>query len=158
MNVNSLLPKIDGIRYAAARANAVGIWISESKLEETILQSGIQISNYKFLRCNRNRNGGGVTCYIRSDIGYLQKHFFPKEIENNFAEILLNKAKPLKGHVPPNQSNFLEIINANSDNSKSNISTNFNTKTKSLRGKYLNTEFFLVRIFLSSDWIWRFTP
>ena len=116
MNVNSLLPKIDGIRYAAARANAVGIWISESKLEETILQSGIQISNYELLRCDRNRNGGGVACYIRSDIGSLQKRFFPREIKYIFVEILLPKTKPLIIGIiyrPPNQSNFLEIINTN---------------------------------------------
>ena len=89
MNVNSLLPKIDEIRYIAARTNAAVIGISESKLDETILQSEIQISNYELLRCDRNRNGGGVACYIRSDIGYLQKHFFPKKIQNIFVEILL---------------------------------------------------------------------
>ena len=78
MNVNNL-PKIDNSRYIAAR----------TKLDETILQSGIQISNYELLRYDRNRNVGGVTCYIRSDIGYQQKHFLPKEIENIFVEILL---------------------------------------------------------------------
>ena len=117
MNVNSLLPKIDEIRYIAARTNATVIGISESKLDETILQSEIQISNYELLRCDRNRNGGGVACYIRSDIGYLlTEHFFPKEIENIFVEILLPKTKPLIVGIiysPPNQSNFLEIINAN---------------------------------------------
>ena len=72
----------------AAHTNAAVIRISESKLDETILQSEIQISNYELLR-----NGGGVACYIRSDIGYLQKHYFPKEIKNIFVKILLPKAK-----------------------------------------------------------------
>ena len=68
------------------------------------------------LRRDRNRNGGGVACYIRSDIDYLQKCFFPREIENSFVEILLPKTKPVIVGIiyrPPNQSNFLEIINAN---------------------------------------------
>ena len=52
------------------------------KLDETILKSKIQISNHELLRCDRNRNSGGVACYIRSDIGYLQKHFFLREIQN----------------------------------------------------------------------------
>ena len=70
------------------------------------------------LRCGRNRSGGGDACYIRSDNGYIQKHFFPKEIENVFVEILLPKTKPLISrniNRPPNQSNFLEITMANFD-------------------------------------------
>ena len=84
LNVNSLLSKVDEIRYVTTPTNATVIRIFESKVDETILQLEIQISNYDLLRCDRNRNGGGVTCYIRSDIGYRQKHFFPKEIENIF--------------------------------------------------------------------------
>ena len=44
LNVNSLLPKIDKIRYIAARTNTAVMGVSESKLDETILQSEIQIS------------------------------------------------------------------------------------------------------------------
>ena len=79
--MNSIFPKINEIRYIAARNNAIVIGVSESKLDETSLQSKIQISNYESLRFDRKRNGGGVACYIRSDNGYLEKHFFPKEIE-----------------------------------------------------------------------------
>ena len=70
------------------------------------------------LRCDRNRNGGGVAFYIRRNIGYLQKHYFPREIENIFVEILIPKIKPLVVGIiyrPPNQINFLEIIKANFD-------------------------------------------
>ena len=74
--------KIDEIRYIATRTNAAIIGISESKLDKTILQSEIQVSNYELLRCDRSRNGGGVTCYIRN-------------IKNIFVEILLLKTKPL---------------------------------------------------------------
>ena len=95
LNVNSLLPKIDEIRYISARTHAAVIGISESKLDETIYLPEIQISNYELLRCDRNRNGGGVACYIRSDIGYLQKYFFPMYNENIYVEIPLPKTKPL---------------------------------------------------------------
>ena len=118
MNVNSLLPKLDEIWYVPARTHAAVIGISESKLDETILLPEIQISNYELLRCDRNRNGGGVACYIRSDIGYLQKYFFPVYIENIYVEIVLPKTKPLIVGIIyrlPNESNFLEIINANFD-------------------------------------------
>ena len=127
LNINSLLPKFDEIQYLAARTNAVVITISESKLDETVLQSEIQISNYELLRWDRNRNVGGVACCIRSDIGYLQKHFFPKEIENIFIEVLLPKTKPIIAGIifrPPNQSN-LEIINANFDKLDTNTKESY---------------------------------
>ena len=60
LNVNSLLPKIDEICYIAERTKAAVIGITESKLDESIFQSEIQIDNYDLLRCDRNRNGGGA--------------------------------------------------------------------------------------------------
>ena len=71
LNVNSLLPKVDKIRYLAERTKVAVIEITESQLDESIFQSEIQIDNYDLLRCDRNRNGGGVACYIRSDISYV---------------------------------------------------------------------------------------
>ena len=69
LKVNSLLPKINEIRYIAARTNAAVMGISGSKLDETILLSEIQISYYELLRYDRDRNGGSLACCIRSDIG-----------------------------------------------------------------------------------------
>ena len=74
----------------------------------------IQIDDYKILRCNRNRHGGGVACYIRNDLSYNILSVFPREIESVFFEILLPNSKPITvGTIyrPPNQSNFLEVIN-----------------------------------------------
>ena len=118
MNVNSLLPKIHEIWYIVVCTNATVIRISESKLDWTILQSEIQISNYELLRCDRNRNGWGVALYIRRNIGYLQKHYFLREIENIFVDILTPKIKSLVVGIiyrPPNQRNLLEIVKANFD-------------------------------------------
>ena len=89
LNINSLLPKIDELRYIANSSNVPVIGISKSKLDESVLQSEIQINNYDLLCWDRNRNGGGVACYIRSDISYIQ------EIENILFEILLPKTKPI---------------------------------------------------------------
>ena len=95
LNVNSLLPKIDEIRYIAQRTKAAVIGITESKFDESIFQSEIEIGNYDLLQCDRNRDGGGVACYIRSDISYVQKNFFPNVVENIFFEILLPKTAPI---------------------------------------------------------------
>ena len=85
------------------------IGISESKLDESVLEPEIQIDDYEILRCDRNSHGGGVACYVRNDLIYNILFVFPREIENVFFEILLPSSKPItveKIYLPPNQSNF----------------------------------------------------
>ena len=65
LNINSLLPKIDELRYIAKSTNAAVIGISESKLDASALDPEISIDNYKILHCDRNRQVGGVACYVR---------------------------------------------------------------------------------------------
>ena len=115
LNINILLPKIDDLRYIANSSNAAVIGISESKLDESILQSEIQINSYDLLRQDKNRIDGGVTCYI----SYIQKQYCPKEIENIFFQVILPKTKPpiVVGiiyiytiiYLSPSQNNLLEI-------------------------------------------------
>ena len=114
LNINSLLPKIDELRNIAKLSNAAVIGIGESKLDDSVLSSEIHIDNYNTFRCDRNRHGGGVVCYIRNDLSYDVKSFFPPEIENIFFEILLPNTKTIIVRIiyrPPSQSEFLEIIN-----------------------------------------------
>ena len=82
ININSLLPKIDEIRYIAKLSEAAVIGISESKLDDSVLSSEIQIENYELIRSDRNRHGGGVACFIRNDLSYNTKSFLPSEIES----------------------------------------------------------------------------
>ena len=59
---------------------------------------------------------GGVACYIRNDLSYDVKSYFPKDIENMFLELLLPNTKPIVVgtiYCPPNQTNFVEIFNEN---------------------------------------------
>ena len=111
VNINSLLPKIDELRYAAKLINAAVRGIIELKLDNKILDSEIQIDNYQILRCDRNKNMGGVSCYLRNDLSYIEKNTLPEEIGNISFEILLPKTKPIFDRIlyqPPNQSNFLQ--------------------------------------------------
>ena len=114
LKVNSLLPKIDEFRYIAKLSNTAIIGIIESKLDNCVLDSEIQIDNYQILRFDRNRKGGGVACYVRNDLSYIEKDFFSEEIENIFFEILLLKTKPITVTIiyrRPNQNNFLQTLN-----------------------------------------------
>ena len=110
LNINSLLPKIDELRHIARLTNAVVIGISESKLDDSVPTSEIQIDEYGLLSCDRNRHGRGVACYIRNDLSYKFKSYFPKDIENIFSELFLPNTKPtVVGTIyrPPNQTNFM---------------------------------------------------
>ena len=113
LNINSLLPKIDELRYIAKRTKAAVIGISKSNLVSTVLDPEIYIENYEILRFERNQHGGGVTCCIRSDISYKLNSFLPNEIENIPFDILIPHTKPITIVIiyrPPNQSTFLDIF------------------------------------------------
>ena len=113
ININSLLPKINELRYIAKVNEAAVIGISESKLDDSILSFEIQIENYDLFRSDRNRHGGGVACFIRNDLFYNTKPSLPSETENIFIEICLPPSKPLVvGTVyrPPSQNSFTETI------------------------------------------------
>ena len=110
-----MLPKIEELRIIAKSTNAANIGTSGSKLDEFVLQPEVQIDDYKIIRCGRNRHRGGVACYIRNDLSY-NIIFFPHEIKSVFFEILLPNSKPIIAgtiYRPPNQSNFLEVLNEN---------------------------------------------
>ena len=114
LNINSLLRKIDELRHMVRLSNAAVIGISESKLDKSITNSGILIGNYDLLRCDRNRKGCGVTCYVRNNLSYTQKNLFSNDIENVFFAIHLPKTKPITVGIvyqPPNQTNFIKTLN-----------------------------------------------
>ena len=116
LNVNSLQLKIDELRYIAKLSNPAVTGMTGSKLDDCIPDSEIQIDNYQILRCDRNRKGGWVVCYVRNDLSYIEKDLFPEEIENIFFEILLLKTKPITVKIiyqPLNQNNFLQTLNKN---------------------------------------------
>ena len=113
MNINSLLSKIDELREIARKTRATVIGITESKLDGSVLDGEINIDGYELVRSDRNRHGGGVACYIRSDISFNVRGDFSSEIENIFFDILLPKTKPILIGIlyrPPEQSKFLDNL------------------------------------------------
>ena len=62
--------------------NASIIGISETKLEETILSSELEVDAYGLVNLDRRRRGGGVACYINSSIAYSYKDTICRDIES----------------------------------------------------------------------------
>ena len=78
-------------------------------MDKSVLNSEIDIENYTIIRRDRNRNGGGVACYIRSDICFNELNVFSNEVENICFNILLKNLQPISVGVfyrPPNQNRF----------------------------------------------------
>ena len=114
LNINSLLPKIDELRLIAKYSNAAVIGITESKLDGTISDSEVKNDGYELKRSDRNRQGGGVACYIRKDLSFNLREHFSADLENIFLDIFLSKSKPILVGIlyrPPNSTGFLKKLN-----------------------------------------------
>ena len=87
--------KIDELHYIATSSNAAVIGITETKLGNTVYDSEVTVDGYNILRNDRNRNGGGVVCYIRNNICFNRKNCISDNIENIFIDLLFPKTKPI---------------------------------------------------------------
>ena len=113
LNINSLPSKIEELRQIAKDTNSAVIGLSETKLDKTIFDSEISIPNYSLIRKDRNRKGGGVACYIRSDICFNSQNYLSDEIENISFDLLLPKTKPISIAIvykPPTDNHFLDYL------------------------------------------------
>ena len=120
LNINSILPKIDELRIIAKEINPSIIGLTETKIDNNVNDEEIQISGYNIERADRDRRGGGVACYIRSDLSYNVRNTFSDEIENIFVDIMLRKTKSISGVVcrTPDKSEFFELFSEAISNSK----------------------------------------
>ena len=72
------------------------IVLTETKPDETFTTSSFVIDDFSsHFRLDRNRKGGDILIYVRSDIPskLLTKHSFPNDIEGLLVEINFRKSK-----------------------------------------------------------------
>ena len=67
-NVRSLIPKIDELRLICATNSPHIVCVVETWLGDEISDCEISITDYNVTRLDRNRHGGGIAFYIRSDL------------------------------------------------------------------------------------------
>lgn len=70
LNIRSLLPKITEVRELARKIKASILCFSETLLDSYITDSEVEIENFVIVRKDRNRQGGGVCIFVRSDIDF----------------------------------------------------------------------------------------
>ena len=113
LNINSLPSKIEELKQIAKNTNSAVTGLSETKLDKTIFDSEFSIPNYSLIRKDWNRKGGGVACYIRSDICFNSQNYLSDEIENISFDLLLPKTKPISIAIvykPPTDNRFLDSL------------------------------------------------
>ena len=92
------------------------IGITESKIDDSVTDGEIRIDGYVPLRSDRNRQGGGVVCYIRRDISFNRIDLPFNNTEFFFLTFYFPKPNQLIGigilYRPPKQAGFLNNISA----------------------------------------------
>ena len=110
LNIQSLPSKIEELRQIVKDTNSAVIGLSKTKLDKTVCDSEVSIPNY---RKGRNRKGGGVVCYIRSDICFNSQNSLSGEIENMSFHLLLPKTKSISITIvykPPTDNRSLDYL------------------------------------------------
>ena len=92
LNVNSLLSKTEELRDISNYIKPAILGITESTLDSSVRNSEVNINGYSVIRNNRNRNGGGVACYIRNDLCFNINNIFSNSIEHIFFQISHTKS------------------------------------------------------------------
>ena len=101
------------LKCIANKTKAAIIGITESKLDHTVSDLEVNLPGYDIVWCDRNRNGGGVACYIRKDLRINTRALNCEEIGNIIFDILLPKSKRITIGIfyrPSNQANFMELL------------------------------------------------
>ena len=80
-------------------------------MDNTAYDSEATIDGYSIARNDRNRNGEGVACYIRSYICYSRKTRLSDSLENIFIDLLFPQTEAISVSIfykSPSQTRFLE--------------------------------------------------
>ena len=80
--------------------------LNETRLDDSISDSEVKIPGYDIVRRDRNRSGGGVAMFIRSNISFINRNdLVPEVLEQICVEISRPNSKPFlvsSWYRPPN--------------------------------------------------------
>ena len=91
ININRFLHKIDELRRLSKITDTFVVGIIETKPDNSLSSSEIEIEGYDFLRLGQSWRGSRVTCYVTKILAYNYKHSFCKNNESIFIDIFFYK-------------------------------------------------------------------
>ncbi|KAJ8287062.1 hypothetical protein GJAV_G00046610 [Gymnothorax javanicus] len=109
LNARSLLPKIEEFRLVARRSNAAVIGVTETWLDNSVEDSEVEIPGYIIHRKDRQRTGGGVCIYIRSDIAFNPRSDLELEEFWAYKALLMELTRRLTYCVQPELIPLMEV-------------------------------------------------
>jgi exonuclease III len=117
INVRSIIPKIEEIRYILAKTELDILCINETWLDSSVHDFEIMVNDYNVIRKDRNRNGGGVCLYIKEQLEHKHRPDLELEtVECQWVEIPNKHSRPLllcNVYRPPdaNADYYNDIVN-----------------------------------------------
>ena len=97
INARSLLPKKDEIHWIIKELNVDACFISETWLDDTVLDVDVSLAGYSCVRKDRhNRRGGGVPLYIKQDLKVSERNDIntDKDLEMIWLEVTTQHGSP----------------------------------------------------------------
>ena len=93
----TLLSKIDEICYIAKLTYEVAevTGLSETKLDNTVLSTELEIEGYDLVRSDQSQRGGDVVCFVKDSVSYSWKSNFYINTGSIFIKIFLPTSKPV---------------------------------------------------------------
>lgn len=114
LNVRSICPKMSEIRMLCSKYKWSIFGCSETWLDDSVTDTELEIANYNLIRRDRNRKGGGVCVYVRSELSFNVINDLDNDlIEAVWIDILFPKCKPIligSLYRPPDQSDFYKLL------------------------------------------------
>jgi exonuclease III len=160
INCRSIVNKIDEIDSLISSLNMDILCVSETWLNENILDEDIRVDGFKIIRKDRpNRKGGGVAIYIKESIIYKERHDLSSlnDIENIWIEIVTPSSRENVllscCYRPPNSmsdyyNKMVDIIEmANNENKEIIILGDMNYDYVMDDSLYKNPVFLIERLF-----------
>ena len=96
LNITSLPKHIDELRVFISTSKIHILSINETRLDSTISDNEVYLPGCELIRLDRNRNGGGVCCYVRSNLNYrIRNDLMNDNLEFLTIEISKPRSKPL---------------------------------------------------------------
>eukprot|EP00112_Aurelia_sp_Birch-Aquarium-sp1_P020436 Seg527.9 transcript_id=Seg527.9/GoldUCD/mRNA.D3Y31 product="Retrovirus-related Pol polyprotein from type-1 retrotransposable element R1" pseudo=true protein_id=Seg527.9/GoldUCD/D3Y31 len=114
INCRSLLGKFSEIQMLLQTCKIDVLGITESHLNERIIDNEIAISGYDMRRCDRtHKKGGGYVVYFREDLNVLPREDLrDRNLEGTWVEVIQKSQRVLIGTVyrAPDDSKFYENV------------------------------------------------
>jgi len=96
LNVCSIRNKVHELNYLITENTIHILAVSETHLDDTVLDTEISIDGYNIFRRDRNKHGGGIALYIRNNFPVtLCSEFISDNLESLWVKVHLPHLKPV---------------------------------------------------------------